>query len=140
MVLEAIREGALREPERLMGFVRTVARRLALAGIRRATRGRREKRAEDQPALVDHNATPERHHLQAEEQGYLRKILGSLPQLDREIISRFYLQDQTRQQICTELSLTAVQFRLRKSRAKSRLCTLVLEKVRLPASRQPQYR
>jgi RNA polymerase sigma-70 factor (ECF subfamily) len=39
---------------------------------------------------------------------------------DREILTRFYLDEQTQEQICGEMNLTETQFRLLKSRAKAR--------------------
>src|ERR1700682_2998141 len=42
IVLQAIQKGALREPERLMGFVRTVVRRQVAAHIDQAVHNRRE--------------------------------------------------------------------------------------------------
>src|SRR5919199_1483059 len=42
IVVEAIRRGDLREPERLMGFVRTVVRRQVAAHIEAAVQRRRE--------------------------------------------------------------------------------------------------
>ncbi len=43
VVVQAIRRGELREPERLMGFVRTVVRRQVAAHIDKAVHGRREQ-------------------------------------------------------------------------------------------------
>src|SRR5207253_8248919 len=45
IVVQAIRKGELRDPERLMGFVRTVVRRLVVAQIERAVQTRRERAA-----------------------------------------------------------------------------------------------
>jgi RNA polymerase sigma-70 factor, ECF subfamily len=53
------------------------------------------------------------------------RVLRSLPERDREVLTRFYLYDQTPEQICTDLRLTETQFRLTKSRAKSRYTELV---------------
>ncbi len=39
---------------------------------------------------------------------------------DREILTRFYLMEQSQQQICDQMCLTETQFRLLKSRAKAR--------------------
>jgi RNA polymerase sigma-70 factor (ECF subfamily) len=39
---------------------------------------------------------------------------------DREILTRFYLDEQTQEKICEDMSLTETQFRLLKSRAKAR--------------------
>src|SRR3989442_470433 len=43
IVVQAIRRGELREPERLMGFVRTVVRRQVAAHIDRAVHSRRQQ-------------------------------------------------------------------------------------------------
>src|SRR5882672_2288065 len=43
IVVEAIRNGELREPERLMGFVRTIVRRQVSAQIGRFVQGRKEQ-------------------------------------------------------------------------------------------------
>ena len=46
--------------------------------------------------------------------------MGLTPR-DREILLRFYLDEQSRDQICAEMGLTETQFRLLKSRAKARI-------------------
>jgi DNA-directed RNA polymerase specialized sigma subunit len=50
----------------------------------------------------------------------MRVVLASLSPRDRNILERFYLQEQTQEQICEEMSLSETQFRLLKSRAKAR--------------------
>jgi len=50
----------------------------------------------------------------------MTSILRSLPDRDREILTRFYLDEQTQEQICEDMNLTETQFRLLKSRAKAR--------------------
>ena len=50
----------------------------------------------------------------------MRLVLESLSRRDREILERFYLQEQSQEQICEEMSLSETQFRLLKSRAKAR--------------------
>ncbi len=45
---------------------------------------------------------------------------------DREILTRFYVWDQAQTDICKTMQLTATQFRLRKTRAKSRLAKAAL--------------
>jgi DNA-directed RNA polymerase specialized sigma24 family protein len=47
--------------------------------------------------------------------------IRSLPVTDQEILLRFYFKEQTPKQIQLEMHLTATQFRLRKSRAISRV-------------------
>jgi len=43
----------------------------------------------------------------------------------RDILVRFYLKEQSQEQICREMSLTETQFRLRKSRAKEKFNKVV---------------
>ena len=50
--------------------------------------------------------------------------MNGLAALDREILMRFYLDEQSQDEICTEMGLTEMQFRLRKSRAKARFAEL----------------
>src|SRR6266851_4698063 len=48
-------------------------------------------------------------------------VLALLVQIEaREILTRFYLYEQSQDQICSEMGLTLTQFRLLKSRAKGR--------------------
>ena len=47
-------------------------------------------------------------------------VLKTISARDREILTRFYLQEQSQEQICQEMSLTETQFRLLKSRAKAK--------------------
>src|SRR5258706_15761326 len=59
IVVQAIRKGELREPERLMGFVRTVVRRQGAAQIDRAVQTRREQADMDSTGSVsDGRQTP----------------------------------------------------------------------------------
>ena len=46
-------------------------------------------------------------------------LTGHLSEREREILSRFYMQEQTQQQICLEMGLTHTQYRLLKWRSKA---------------------
>src|SRR5713101_5412449 len=52
VVVMAIRRGELREPERLMGFVRTIVRRQVAAHIDRVVHSRREQMDLDSTGLI----------------------------------------------------------------------------------------
>ena len=47
------------------------------------------------------------------------EALNRLTPVRREILDRFYLQEQSAGQICREMGLTKTQYRLAKSRAKA---------------------
>ena len=70
--------------------------------------------------LSDHQPDPERRVIEQEGQDVALRMLNSLPKRDREVLVRFYLQEQTAEEICRDLNLTETQFRLIKSRAKAR--------------------
>src|ERR1700741_1683132 len=60
IVVQAICKGELREPERLMGFVRTVVRRQVAAQIDPSVQSRREQaELESTVTVSDHRHTPE---------------------------------------------------------------------------------
>jgi len=121
IVLEAIRRGQLREPERLMGFVRTVARRRAVAHIRGAALQRRRFVAvsDIEPcAPLDQN--PEMCAARLQQLDRVKSVLRELSARDREIMERFYFLEQSPRQICGEMKLSGTQFRLYKSRALAR--------------------
>ena len=127
--VEAILSGTIREPERLMGFVRTVVRHQATAAIRRAVRRRKTAGPEDSDALADHRPTPEGRRIEAEQLEMTQLLLGQLKERDRQILRRFYLDGHSPQEICSEMNLTPTQFRLYKSRAKARFSTLALARL-----------
>jgi RNA polymerase sigma-70 factor (ECF subfamily) len=122
IVVQAIRRGDLREPERLMGFVRTVVRRQVAALIDSRVHGRRDQAHLDVGARVaDRRLNPEETSAFEQKVALLEVTLLQLSHRDREILTRYYLHEETQGKICQEMHLTKTQFRLVKSRAKARL-------------------
>lgn len=121
IVVNAIRRGDLREPERLMGFVRTVVRRQVAAYIETAVHTRREQTdLETGISVADRKHNPEQEAIVREKAQLMKTALAELAPRDRDILVRFYLKEQSQEQICEEMSLTETQFRLLKSRAKAK--------------------
>ena len=121
IVVQAICKGELREPERLMGFVRTVVRRQVAAQIDRSVQSRREQAELESSGVVsDHRDTPEEAAIVRQHEQVAETVLRGVSGRDREILTRFYLMEQTQQEICDEMRLSETQFRLLKSRAKAR--------------------
>jgi uncharacterized protein (DUF2384 family) len=48
------------------------------------------------------------------------RVLHSIPKRDREVLTRFYLNAESSEEICRSMDLTDTQFRLIKSRARAR--------------------
>jgi RNA polymerase sigma-70 factor, ECF subfamily len=121
VVVQAIRKGDLREPERLMGFVRTIVRRQVAAYIDQAVQTRRDQAdIECGVAVIDGKSDPEQQAIVKQKKELMKSVLESLSKRDRDILVRFYLNEEPQEKICREMSLTETQFRLLKSRAKAR--------------------
>lgn len=125
IIVRAIQSGGLREPERLMGFVRTIVRRQVATYIEESVNSRREYAdLEVGGRVADHRHDPEQRLMREQRVQLMLQVLHSISQRDREILTRFYLYEQTQEQICEEMGLTETQFRLLKSRAKARFAEL----------------
>jgi RNA polymerase sigma-70 factor (ECF subfamily) len=122
IVTQAIQNGDLREPERLMGYVRTVVKRQIAASIDIAVQQRRSRvDFEDTLFTVsDWRDNPEHSAMARQRAEIARKVLAGVSRRDREILNRFYVLEQSQEQICADMGLSYNQFRLLKSRAKAR--------------------
>jgi RNA polymerase sigma-70 factor (ECF subfamily) len=130
VVLGAIQRGELREPERWMGFVRTVVLRLVATHIDRLVEERRERTdLEDGYAMADERSDPEKDAEQRQRVEIMEQVLHTISRRDREILTRFYLYEQSQEQICREMGLNDTQFRLLKSRAKQRFAEIGKRKI-----------
>jgi RNA polymerase sigma factor (sigma-70 family) len=130
-VVQAIQRDELREPERLMGFVGAMVQKQAAA--------HRDKRQREKVSNELRQENPEEaaaFHRKAE---WIDRVMAALSQRDREVLTRFYLQEESQDQICKEMGLTETQFRLLKSRAKARFGELGRKKGFLPHRGQTHH-
>lgn len=122
LVFQALAKNQIRDLGSLSSFARTVAVR---------QRGRAiGERMQDGAALRDYPVEGNRAHeshrpdhrlLADERRAAASKLFLGLAERQREVLRRFYLLEQTKEEICASLGLTPTQFRLIKSRAKQRL-------------------
>ena len=120
-VVVAVQQGQLRDPERLMGFARTIARRKVSLYIDAAASDRRNLvEIGSLFGLASPGATPEQEMVSQEQKELVRLTLARLSEREAEILSRFYLREQTEMQIRSEMDLTHTQYRLLKWRSKAR--------------------
>lgn len=121
IVVQAIRKGELREPDRLMGFVHTVVRRQIAAYIEAVIQTRKQmSELETGRIVADFGQDPENCIMDQEEEELAYRVLKGISRRDREILIRFYLREEPQDVICKKMKLTETQFRLLKSRAKAR--------------------
>lgn len=127
-VLKKVRRGDLNEPEKLSGFLRSVAMNIAQRHFRKAT-NRPLTNIDEVPPPIDPHRGPLEQLLLKEEVELVRQVLGELTQeRDRQIILRAYIKEEDKESICAGLGLTGAQFDKVKSRAIKRFKELCEEK------------
>ena len=123
-VLRFIETGSVRDLRCLPGIIRTIALRLVTE--------HRAANTSEVPvdSLIIENIVRDRRSdledsLQRKQRMELAlATLASLSERDREILRRFYLEEQSQERICREMGLTDNQFRISKSRAKAKFGAL----------------
>ncbi len=129
MIVSAIVSGQVRDARRLPGFVWTIVHR-QVAGYMEDVRRSESLDPKAQAAYWQNGLAPERNVLRTERRQLALRLLRTLPELDRQILWRFYFAEQSPRQICEALEINFTQFRLRKNRAKQRMEELMQEATR----------
>jgi len=125
LVLEKIRRGDLRDPERLSGFICGIARNLALDHLRQMKRLEALSEFDSVKSISDPAPGQLSLLVKKEKAQAIRQILNELePARDREILYRFYLTEDDKEQICRDLGLSSLHFNRVLYRARERFRTL----------------
>ncbi len=124
-VLQKLREGALRESDALNGYVRQTVVFVTTTAYRKRYR-RGEYASLDEVEPLESGDNPEQHHAKQESLGLVSRLLQemSTPR-DRELLRRFYLQEQSREQVCEALQIEPEHFHRVIFRARARLRLLM---------------
>jgi RNA polymerase sigma-70 factor (ECF subfamily) len=129
-IVQTIRRGEIQHPERLMGFVRTLLYRCVSREVGRSGRaGESDVDVDTVAEAPDSAMSPEERAIAAEKTALMTKVLREMSDRDFEVLSRFYIREQSPEQVCAEMGITQVQFQLLKSRAKARLAELMRRKL-----------
>lgn len=115
IVVDAIERREICEPERLLGYVVSVVRH------RLATRRRDVVSLKQNIDISDVQVGPEKEIDAAdkERKRVAKRVLQALTDKDREALIRFYVRNQSPEEICQDLGLTETQFRHLKQKAKA---------------------
>lgn len=133
IVLEKIRHGDVREPERLSGFVCSVARNAAIQHIRRARRLNSQEAIGNVEQIPDPAPSQLEQMLKQEKAGIVRQIINELKiERDRELLLRYYISEEDKDRICADLNLTRAQFNNVIFRATKRFKELYVRKTGEP--------
>ncbi len=120
IAISNIRAGKLQDHRCAIGYIRTIMKCRISNVISNRVQARKRSDALTNDVVPDRRQNPEQEAENAELRSLLQAALGSLSDQQREILSRFYVEDQSAQQICAEMSLNETQFRLLKSRSKAK--------------------
>jgi RNA polymerase sigma-70 factor (ECF subfamily) len=111
IAIEKIRNGDVREPERLSGFICGVARNLAIEHMRKARRSTSQEEVDHAEEVRDPGPDQFEQLLRKERAEIVRRVLGELRvERDRVVLSRFFIAEDDKDQICADLGLTSQQF------------------------------
>ena len=116
MMLEKLREGAVREPERLASFVLGAARQMVIDGRRSVVRRIRILEAFPIDLTPSDEEAPE--PLDSER---LDDCLGSLPERERAVLVMTFYDDRPADAVASELGLSAGNVRVIRHRGLERL-------------------
>jgi RNA polymerase sigma-70 factor, ECF subfamily len=131
IILEKIRHGDVREPERLSGFVCGVARNLVIDYFRRAARQEGMTEIEEAAPLPHPAPDQLQELLQKEKADLVRQVLKEMPnERDIQALYRFYIADDDKEQICADLGLTIPHFNIVLHRARERFRELYRQAMR----------
>jgi len=130
--VQKIRAGEVRNPERLSGFMCGLARNIAIDHFRRSAPEKASPEAEARLSVADPSRGPLEHVLVQEDAAIIRQVLRELAsERDRQILYRFYLDEDEKDRICADLNLSSLQFNRVLHRARERFRELY----RKPAER-----
>jgi RNA polymerase sigma-70 factor (ECF subfamily) len=111
IVLEKMRDGSVREPERVSGFICSVARNLAIEHTRRMRRTASIEDIDEAGRINDPQPSPVDELLRREKARMVRQTLAELKNnRDREVIFRYYIAEEDKARICADLGLNSQQF------------------------------
>jgi len=132
IAIAKLREVDLENPERLAGYLRGIAIRVALNAGRRQQREPYPMEAEAVGQIQDREPRQFDHVAREQTQVAVHKLLRSMPvKRDRELLTRFYVQDQDKDEICKALDLDSLHFNRVLYRAKKRFRRLLEESGRV---------
>jgi RNA polymerase sigma-70 factor (ECF subfamily) len=129
ITLHKIRAGHVREPERLSGFIRGVARNVAIDYVRKMRQLTNQEEIGKAEQIPDPQPDQFENLWRKEKADIVRRTISELKvERDRQVLSRYFLAEEDKSQICADLGLTSKQFNSILSRALKRYKELYLKR------------
>jgi RNA polymerase sigma-70 factor (ECF subfamily) len=132
IAITKLRETELEEPERLAGYLRGIAIRVALNAGRRRQREPYPMEVEAVTQIPDREPGQFDHVAREQTKAAVLKLLKTMPmKRDREILTRFYVEDQDKDEICKTLGLDSLHFNRVLFRARKRFRKILEKSTRI---------
>ena len=121
IALEKVRQGDLRDSEKLAAFIGSVARNLVIEYFRRTARHENLNEIAETERPPQSAPNQLEAVLQKEKAAIVRQVIDELPtDRDRQVLFRFYVVEDDKEQICADLGLTNLHFNRVLHRARER--------------------
>jgi RNA polymerase sigma-70 factor (ECF subfamily) len=121
VVIQRLRGSGIEQPELLARFIQRTAANLLIAEQRRESRRRTDTSMEAIAALVEPAPGPPELIDRAADARVVRQVIGELrTPRDREILYRYFVEDDDKEHICRDLELSPLHFNRVLFRAKQR--------------------
>jgi RNA polymerase sigma factor (sigma-70 family) len=125
--LSAVACNHIENPEKLPAYIRTIVRRCTAKEIQRLVVARKGERITEEcidakPEIFSTSQPdPEALALQAEKRRLAALAMSALRLRDREVLRRFYMFEQSEEEISSAMGTSSAQFRNLKQRARMRI-------------------
>jgi RNA polymerase sigma-70 factor (ECF subfamily) len=121
VTIEKVRNGDLRQPDRLPAFIHQIARNQIIMYFRKYSEVQEMPGEND---LESNLQSPEQNYEAQQLSDQVRELINRLDTpRDREILMRFYVNEEDKDVICSDLGLTSQHFNRVIYRAKTRIRT-----------------
>jgi RNA polymerase sigma-70 factor, ECF subfamily len=135
IMVKRIKEGALREPGALLKYARTILERIIIDIHQERIKWRVDIDFDYLATTYCDNApTPDRAYESSTRTGVMKRALEHLRPKEREILVRYYIEEQNPETIRSMMNLTENQYRLLKNRSKSKLERITSSYLQMPDS------
>ena len=119
-VLNVLRnKGGIQHPERLGAFVNAVCENVLSETYRSSSRFQQTPENAVEPA--DETASAESQCLSEERKNLIRRVMADLAAPDQQILRRYFLEEQDKDEICKEMGIDRDYLRVRLHRALTRI-------------------
>jgi RNA polymerase sigma-70 factor (ECF subfamily) len=115
----------LDNPASLPGFIHSVCHNISLELLRAHTR--HAQLAENAPEVEDTGSGPEAQALTEEHRKLVRKVLGEMPEKDRQLLRRVCLDEEDKDAVCREFQVDRNYLRVLLHRARNRFRAVMVQ-------------